>query len=181
MAAWAVAGGSGRATAAGARGGGPDLALLGPHRPRPGGDQGDSMQPSAAPVRPVLVVDDEAAIRAVLVALLRDEGYAVAQAADGAAALGVVRATPPRLILLDMRMPGMDGWEFARRYWARPPDRPGPRAPLVCVTAAVDAAAWGAQIGAAATVGKPFDLDAVLAVVRRHALPPRAPPPAAAG
>jgi CheY-like chemotaxis protein len=127
---------------------------------------------SVRPVRPVLVVDDDAAIRRVVAAALADEGYAVVQAADGDAALAAVRAAPPCLILLDMRMPGMDGWEFARRYRALLPPPPGPSAPLVCVTAAVDAAAWGAQVGAAATVGKPFDLDDLLAVVARHALPP---------
>ena len=118
------------------------------------------------PRPPVLVVDDEAAIRGVVVAALAEEGYAVAEAADGAAALASVRAAPPCLILLDLRMPGMNGWEFARRYRARP----GPRAPLVCVTAAVDAAAWGAQVGAVAALGKPFDLDELLALVARHAL-----------
>lgn len=62
----------------------------------------------------------------------------------------------------------MNGWEFARRYRVLP----GPHAPLVCVTAAVDAAAHGAQIGAAATLGKPFDLDELLTVVGRYAPPP---------
>ena len=122
----------------------------------------------SAPVRPVLVVDDDAAIRAVVVAVLRDEGYAVAQAADGAAALAATRAAPPRLILLDLRMPVMTGWEFARRYRALP----GPHAPIVCVTAAVDAAALGAQLGAAAALGKPFTLDDLVAIVARHAGPP---------
>ena len=86
--------------------------------------------PSARPDRPVLVVDDDAAIRRVIAAAVAEEGYAVAEAADGAAALALVRAAPPCLILLDLRMPGMNGWEFARRYRALP----GPRAPLVCVT-----------------------------------------------
>jgi two-component system, chemotaxis family, chemotaxis protein CheY len=129
-----------------------------------------------APARPVLVVDDEAALRDLVVATLTEEGYAVAAAPDGAAALALVRAAPPCLVLLDLRMPGMDGWEFARRYRALPPAPPGPRAPLVCVTAAVDAAAWGAQIAAAATLSKPFDLDELVAVVDRYALlAPRGP------
>ena len=69
-------------------------------------------------------------------------------------------------------MPGMDGWEFARRYRALPAAPPGPPAPLVCVTGEPDRAAWGARLGAAATLGKPFDLDALVAVVARYALPP---------
>ena len=118
--------------------------------------------------RPVLVVDDEEPVRRLLVWLLTEEGYAVLEAPDGAVALAWVDAAAPSLILLDMRMPVIDGWEFARRYRARP----GPHAPLVCVTAAVDAAARGAQIGAVATLSKPFDLDELLAVVRRYAPPP---------
>ena len=119
-------------------------------------------------VRPVLVVDDDAAICRVVAAAVAEEGYAAAAAADGATALALVNAAAPCLILFDLRMPGMNGWEFARRYRAPP----GPRAPLVCVTAAVDADAWGAQIGAAATLGKPFDLDDLVAVVGLYALPP---------
>ena len=125
------------------------------------------MRPTPPPgrPRPILVVDDDAAIRRVVAAVLADEGYTVAEAPDGGAALARARAAPPRLILLDMRMPGMDGWEFARRYRRRP----GPHAPIICVTAAVDAAARGAQIGAVAALAKPFDLDELVALVGRYA------------
>ena len=125
------------------------------------------MRPTPPPgrPRPILVVDDDAAIRRVVAAVLADEGYTVAEAPDGGAALARARAAPPRLILLDMRMPGMDGWEFARRYRRRP----GPHARIICVTAAVDAAARGAQIGAVAALAKPFDLDELVALVGRHA------------
>ena len=109
------------------------------------------------------MVDDDEAVRRLLFWALTDEGYAVADAPDGAVALARARAAPPGLILLDMRMPVLDGWAFARRYRARP----GPHAPIICVTAAVDAAARGAQIGAVATVSKPFDLEELLAAVRR--------------
>jgi CheY-like chemotaxis protein len=128
------------------------------------------MRPALPPgaARPILVVDDDATIRRLLFWALTDEGYAVLEASDGAIALVRVQATAPSLILLDMRMPRMDGWEFARRYR----QLPAPHAPLVCLTAAVDAAARGAQIGAVATLGKPFDLDALLAVVRRHVAAP---------
>jgi two-component system, chemotaxis family, chemotaxis protein CheY len=94
----------------------------------------------------------------------------VLEAPDGAAALPRAQEATPGLILLDMRMPVLDGWEFARRYRAGP----GPHAPIVCVTAAADAAAAaarGTQIGAVASLSKPFDLDELLALVRRYLLP----------
>jgi len=117
----------------------------------------------------VLVVEDDAAIRGVVALALADEGYGVAAAPNGRVALERLRYHRPRLILLDMRMPEMDGREFARRYRALP----GPHAPIVLVAAAVDAGALGAEIGAAAALGKPFDLDHLLAVVARFAGPPR--------
>jgi two-component system chemotaxis response regulator CheY len=128
------------------------------------------MRPAPPPgaARPILVVDDDEAVRRLLSWALTDEGYAVLEAPDGAVALARAQEAAPGLILLDMRMPVLDGWAFARRYRARP----GPHAPIVCVTAALDpaaAAARGAQIGAVATLSKPFDLDDLLAVVRRYA------------
>ncbi len=128
-------------------------------------------------VRPVLVVDDEGPVRGFVALALALEGYAVVEAPDGTAALARVHETPPCLILLDMRMPVMDGWEFARRYRALP----GPHAPIVCLTAAAteaDAAARGTQIGAVASLSKPFDLDDLLVVVGRYGPPPGGPPDA---
>ena len=121
--------------------------------------------------RPILVVDDDAPLRRLLFWALTDEGYAVVEAPDGAVALARAQEAPPGLILLDMRMPVLDGWAFARRYRARP----GPHAPIICVTAAADAAAVaarGTQIGAVASLGKPFDLDELLALVRRYVVWP---------
>jgi two-component system, chemotaxis family, chemotaxis protein CheY len=127
--------------------------------------------PPPSGARPILVVDDDAALRRIVFALLTEEGYSVMEAPDGAAALARAREVTPGLILLDMRMPVMNGWEFARRYRAQPP----PHAPIICVTAAADAAAVaarGAQIGAVASLSKPFDLDDLLALVERYAPPP---------
>ena len=111
----------------------------------------------------VLVVDDDESIREFVNLALTDEGYEVLTAHDGAAALDVIRRHPPRVILLDMRMPVMDGWEFARRYR----EESTPRAPIIVMTAARDAATRAAEISAEAYLGKPFDLDDLLAVVRR--------------
>ena len=116
--------------------------------------------PAAA--RPtVLVVDDDDSIRQVVVAALQDEGFAVLEARHGAAALDRISHHRVDLILLDMRMPVMNGWEFARIYG----QRPGPRAPIITMTAAVDAGRWGTEIGADAILGKPFDIDELLRAV----------------
>ena len=127
--------------------------------------------PPPGAARPILVVDDDEPVRRLLFWALTDEGYSVVEAPDGAVALARAQEAPPGLILLDMRMPVLDGWAFARRYRARP----GPHAPIICVTAAADAAAVaarGAQIGAVASLGKPFDLDELLALVRRYVVWP---------
>ena len=61
----------------------------------------------------VLIVDDEPDIRATVSAMLEIEGYDVAEAANGADALQVFDELTPDVILLDMRMPVLDGWGFA--------------------------------------------------------------------
>jgi CheY-like chemotaxis protein len=109
----------------------------------------------------VLVVDDDDSIRQVVVAALQDEGYAVLEAHHGAAALDRLARHRVDLILLDMRMPVMNGWEFARAYG----QRPGPHAPIITMTAATDAGRWGAEIGADTILGKPFDIDELLRAV----------------
>lgn len=111
----------------------------------------------------VLMVDDDAAIRNVVSLALGDEGFNVICAADGQEALEAIRRSQPDLILLDMRMPVMDGWAFASAYRQEPP----PHAPIVVLTAARDAAAVATEIGARECLAKPFDLDDLIACVRR--------------
>ena len=113
----------------------------------------------------ILVVDDDSDIRDLIEIVLAGEGYDVRTAADGVAALEVVEQSPPKLILLDMRMPVLDGWEFARRYRAGP----GPHAPIVVLTAARDAAARAAEIGADGYLGKPFNVVELVQLVGQHA------------
>jgi two-component system chemotaxis response regulator CheY len=115
--------------------------------------------------RPILVVDDDDSIRELIEMALVDEGYAVALATNGQEALDKLGAAQPRLILLDMAMPVMDGWAFAAAYRARP----GPHAPIVVVTAAREAAERAAQVDADDFIAKPFDLDRLLETVERHA------------
>lgn len=111
----------------------------------------------------VLLVDDDPAIRLVVVATLEGEGHAVRAAAGGAAALELLRRERVDLVLLDMRMPGMDGWAFADAYRGLPP----PRAPLAVFTAAVDPARHAEEVGADAFLAKPYELDDLLALVGR--------------
>jgi CheY-like chemotaxis protein len=114
--------------------------------------------------RPILVVDDDDSIREFVSLALIDEGYSVLTAADGAAALESIGREQPGVILLDMRMPVMDGWEFSRAYHATP----APHAPIIVVTAARDAADRASQIEAEAFLAKPFDLDDLLNLVGRY-------------
>lgn len=113
--------------------------------------------------RPVLVVDDDPFIREVVAELLDEEGFAVATADDGAEALRFVATVVPSVILLDMDMPIVDGREFAARYR----EMPGPRAPIVVITAAYDARLAAEEIGAQGHLAKPFQVDALVSMVRR--------------
>lgn len=112
----------------------------------------------------VLVVDDDESIRAIVEMALQDEGYVVRAAEHGAAALALIDAWPPDVILLDMKMPVMDGWTMAAAYR----QRPRPHAPIVVLTAAQDATRWAAEIAADDVLAKPFDLDNLFAVVDHH-------------
>jgi DNA-binding response OmpR family regulator len=115
----------------------------------------------------VLVVEDDPDLLAVVEMILVDAGYRVRTARDGRTALERVGEEMPSLILLDMRMPVMNGWDFAREFRARH----GRSAPIVVVTAAENARARAHEIDADGFLAKPFDLGDVIAVVERHARP----------
>jgi len=116
------------------------------------------------PPKRTLVVDDDHDIAELVRLALTDEGYEVVVASNGSAALLAMETTPFDLILLDMRMPVMDGWEFARAFQARPE----PRAPIVVVTAARDAGERAAEIDADGYISKPFSLEELLDAVKHH-------------
>jgi CheY-like chemotaxis protein len=113
----------------------------------------------------VLVVDDEADIRATVADALAEEGYAVVVAENGADALKLAQSFQPQVILLDMKMPVMDGWAFARAYRRMPP----PHGRIVVFTAAADAARRAAEANADGMLAKPFVLDDLLRTVAIHA------------
>ena len=115
--------------------------------------------------RRVLVVEDTSALRQLLAEALADEGYAVHTAADGAQALRLLETLAPCLILLDLRMPVMDGWEFARAYRARE----DVDAQIVVMTAEHGPGPLD-DIQPVHIAAKPFDLEELLPVVERWVL-----------
>lgn len=111
-------------------------------------------------VKRVLVVEDDDDIRTMIELLLGAEGHTVSCAPNGVEGLERARRGDVDVILLDLKMPLMDGWEFARRYRAA-----GGAAPIVVLSAAQDLDRLTREIGAARVLAKPFDLDALVEVV----------------
>jgi CheY-like chemotaxis protein len=109
----------------------------------------------------LLVIDDDATIREMLELVLASEGYEVITAAHGADALAQLNHINPHVILLDMKMPIMDGWEFLRQYRRRP----GAKIPIIVLTAAQDDRRRAADVGADAYIAKPFALDDLIRVL----------------
>ena len=109
----------------------------------------------------LLVVDDDANIREMLDMVLVSEGFDVITAPHGAAALRLIDEVRPDVILLDMKMPVMDGWEFLRQYRRRP----GAKVPVVVLTAAQDDTRRAADARADAYIAKPFAIDDLIRVL----------------
>jgi len=116
------------------------------------------------PRHSVLVVDDDADVRELLAAVLKSEGYDVLTAENGAAALSVLRETLPDLIVLDLMMPVMNGWEFRETQRAYPEYA---AIPVVCLSGHHAAHAHAAALGIAECIQKPLDVDYLVEVVRR--------------
>lgn len=115
----------------------------------------------------LLVVDDEAKLLRAVADCLRAEGYDVTTARSGGDALVSVNASPPDLIVSDIRMPGMDGYQLARTL------RQNPRTeliPIIFLTAKGEQAdrVAGFRSGVDAYITKPFDPDELLAVINSN-------------
>jgi two-component system OmpR family response regulator len=108
----------------------------------------------------VLVVDDDAAIREILAIALEDEGHEVSTAADGAQALERVDERQPDLVLLDLNMPVLDGWQTHARLRTRTP-----HIPVVFMTAGNVARSEAARHEADGFLPKPFDIDRLLSLI----------------
>jgi two-component system OmpR family response regulator len=117
--------------------------------------------PSAAPR--LLVVDDEPSIRDLLSASLRFAGYDVVTAADGSSALAQAEKHRPHLVVLDVMMPDMDGFEVTRKLRER-----GRDVPVLFLTARddVEDKVTGLTVGGDDYVTKPFSLEEVVARIR---------------
>nr|WP_281171194.1 response regulator transcription factor [Glycomyces arizonensis] len=116
----------------------------------------------------LLVVDDEATVRELLSATLRFAGFRVSSAATAAEAVAAAEAEPPDLVLLDVMLPDMDGFEVVRRLREqRPEGRTGP-VPVLFLTARGRQAdkVTGLSLGADDYVTKPFDLEELIARIR---------------
>lgn len=109
----------------------------------------------------ILVVEDETDLRDFVAAVLMAEGYRVVGASNGLEALEEVTRNKPDLILLDMRLPVMDGWEFAKQLNAKR----NSRIPIIVMTA-LQAKQIAREINATAYLQKPFDIDDLLSVVK---------------
>jgi CheY-like chemotaxis protein len=119
----------------------------------------------------VLIVDDDADMLEVMELVLRDAGYPTRSALNGRLALDAVANGMPRLILLDMLMPVMNGWQFAREFRARY----GDEVPIVVATAAEHVRARSDGLDASDVLPKSFEVADLLRIVARHV---PAPPPA---
>lgn len=114
--------------------------------------------------RAVLVVEDDAAIRAVIDAALSDEGLEVDVAATGRAAVAMARRRRPRMVLLDMMLPDTSGVAVA----AELREACGPDLPIIVVTADAAPAPKAASVGAVAHLAKPFDVNELVETVLRY-------------
>ncbi|WP_457556277.1 response regulator [Candidatus Pyrohabitans sp.] len=114
----------------------------------------------------ILLVDDEPDIRYITRRMLERAGYSVTEACDGESALEMLTEELPDLVLLDVRMPGMNGWEVCRRIKEREDTAHVPVV-MFTVRTSEDSVKRSRECGAEAHINKPFDIDELLAVVGR--------------
>jgi CheY-like chemotaxis protein len=133
------------------------------HRPDPGGGSGGGRPEGSAPL--VLLVDDERSIRTICRVNLEGDGLAVTEAANGSEALELIRRARPSVVLLDVMMPGVDGWGVAEQLAADDETR---KIPVVFLSAraAPEDRRRAQELGAVGYVEKPFDPLELAGIVR---------------
>lgn len=109
----------------------------------------------------ILVVEDYRDNRNVVELILRDAFHEVNSASDGAIGLALALNSLPDLVLMDLAMPNIDGWEATRRLKANPRTS---HIPVIAFTAQMDSAALEQAVlaGCAAVIAKPFEIDVLL-------------------
>jgi DNA-binding response OmpR family regulator len=133
------------------------------HRPDPGGGAGGGGRSESAPC--ILLADDEGAIRTICRVNLESDGLAVVEAVDGRTALEAAREQQPELVLLDVMMPDVDGWEVAAELGQDPATRDVPIV-FLSARAAREDRARARELGAVGYIVKPFDPVTLGASVR---------------
>ena len=112
-----------------------------------------------------MVVDDDPDILEALAEILESEGFDVRRARNGLEALERLSESAPNLILLDLMMPVMDGWEFAQQMRQNPV---APSVPIIVLSADRNVSSKARDIGAVGHLAKPFELNDLLNMVRTH-------------
>jgi len=121
----------------------------------------------------VLVVDDDPSIRRMIMAALRRDGYSFSEAANGKEALEAMRGDPPDIVILDLMMPIVSGWDVLRERSGDPD--------LISIPVIVVSANRSAELASAMDKGicaflpKPFDISALSSLVRSCMPPEDAP------
>ncbi|MDR3559963.1 MAG: response regulator [Negativicutes bacterium] len=119
-----------------------------------------------ATIKPiVLVIDDQPGIRRLLIEVLSEEGYSVVDAANGYDGLQKAKEHHPDLILMDMKMPGMDGIETLKELKAL---GIGDRVIMMTAYGELDLVTEAKDIGAADYITKPFDIIALCQMIARN-------------
>ncbi|MBM7653979.1 response regulator [Neobacillus cucumis] len=113
----------------------------------------------------ILIVDDQFGIRILLNEVFQKEGYQTFQAANGVQALEIVTKHHPDLVLLDMKIPGMDGIEILKRMKVIDPEI---RVIIMTAYGELDMIQEAKDLGALTHFAKPFDIDDIRAAVRKH-------------
>ncbi|MFB6466257.1 response regulator [Cytobacillus sp. Hz8] len=113
----------------------------------------------------ILIIDDQFGIRILLNEVLQKEGYTTFQAANGVQALDIVKTHAPDLVLLDMKIPGMDGIEILKRMKIIDPEI---RVIIMTAYGELDMIQEAKDLGALTHFAKPFDIDDIRGAVRKY-------------
>ncbi|KAA0565952.1 MULTISPECIES: response regulator [Bacillaceae] len=113
----------------------------------------------------ILIVDDQFGIRILLNEVLQKEGYQTFQAANGIQALEIVDQHSPDLVLLDMKIPGMDGIEILKRMKQKDADI---RVIIMTAYGELDMIQEAKDLGALTHFAKPFDIDDIRQAVKQY-------------